>query len=110
MLSQLRFQQYTAPTGNTSNSPLLPSGVPQVSDVGMISVARSCSVILTVSADGCPGITDATVAAFAKYSVDLAGLSVKNCVTLTDTAFKVGMAPAGNGLVAVGAVLQSCLL
>ena len=66
----------------------------QISDVGMISVARGCTVLSAVVANRCPNITDATVAAFGKYSIDLARLSVKGCATITDTGLKVrGVCP-----------------
>ena len=60
----------------------------------MISVARGCTVLSAVVANRCPNITDATVAAFGKYSIDLARLSVKGCATITDTGLKVrGVCP-----------------
>jgi hypothetical protein len=62
---------------------------PQVSDVGVLALARVATLLTSVTANDVPGITDAAVAALGKHCPDLQRLSLKRCTTVSDTSLKV---------------------
>lgn len=52
-------------------------------------MVKGCDLLEALILNNCTGISDASVAAVAKYSVDVRRLSLKGCTALTDTALKV---------------------
>jgi hypothetical protein len=55
----------------------------------MLAVTKHANLLQTVIINGCTTIADAGVAGIAKHCPDLVRLSLKGCVSITDTALKV---------------------
>ncbi|WPG98860.1 Hypothetical protein R9X50_00165800 [Acrodontium crateriforme] len=73
-------------TGNRVLLALDVTGLEQITDRTMITVAETCLRLQGLNVTGCKKITDASIAALAKSCRHLKRLKFNNCLQLTDTS------------------------